>query len=302
MIQLLARGSLIENEILEAVNNFNAKFLWRHLFYLSYEPFTKEISVLTFTSEVPVSYEYVKVRGVGHIVCRVKDINLLCSSNGYLIVEKDVEEGLVEYVAPLLLVSGFKKDSLIMYYVSKPKSLSKAKEIKHILLDSRTLEPLDLTSVLPEETIISDNGGGAIGYYDYELIHSLRGGRYVYQELIPRVVKQILTKLYGEEPKEWRGRVVPPLSKPTLTVNIGGEEYLVLHLLVERPIREHILERGLSELVKVLKKLRVPRGVLLMLYIEKILVSGFRVYTPRLFWYLLSYDRERGLLTAPGTT
>lgn len=258
--------------------------------------------MLTFTSEVPVSYECLEMRGVGHVVCHLRGMNLLCNAHGYMIVEREEEEGFIEYIAPLLATSGFRRNSLIMYYLSRPKYVRRVKgfELKHVLLDSETLEPLELDAVLPEETVIANNGGGAIGRSDYELMRSFYGEKYVYQEFIPQLVRQILTKVYGEEPREWKGKVIAPLSKPALTVNIGGEEYLVLHFLIERPIREYTLERAFLELVRVLRKLRVPRGVLLMVYIERITISGFRTYTPRFFWYLLSYDRERGHLATPG--
>jgi len=258
--------------------------------------------VLTFTSEIPIDYEYLEIKGVGHILFRIGEVDLLCNSHGYMIIEKDEGEGFVEYIAPLLTDSGFNKNSLIMYYISKLGHLKKIKgfELKHLLLDSETLNPLQLNTVLPEKTTIANNGGGAIGYHDYMLLSSFRGERYLHQVIIPQIIRKVLVKVYGKEPKEWKGRIISPLSKPALTVDINGYEYLVLHMLVERPIREHLLERGLQELIKLLKKLRISRGILLMLYVERITISGFRTYTPRLFWYLLSYDKEKGHLAVPG--
>jgi len=289
-------AGLARERVSEVVDAFNERFPWKHLFYLSYEPATSELSVLTLRGEVPVSYSYLELHGIRYVVCHLSAADLLCSETGRMLVQPRGElVGLVEHVAPLLKASGFTRDALAVYYVIRGEGA-----LRHVVLDDATLDALSLPDVLPSETVVADNGGGALSHRDYELACELASRGLLEDEFIPYLAKLVLARVYGAEPSPWRGRTARLAPKASFTVRVGGDEYLVLYASLSGPIREYNLEHGLLNLTRTLRRLRLPRGVLLLLYLERVVVSGARALTPRFFWFLISYDRERGSMAVPG--
>lgn len=199
---------------------------------------------------------------------------------------------MVEYITPLLALNGFKKDALMMFYIRHYKERGFEWKVLTYIVDPDSLDEIHLQEILPENITIGKFGSGALSYYDYEMLRDIQRERYLRYALVPNLARIIIEKvLNAQKIKDITLKFASTIYK-TFLVDLGGEKHVVYYYLSPTPIRENIVANGLVYLKKLISKAKVSRGILLPIYVERVIIANTRIYTPRFFWYLLIYDKD----------
>lgn len=285
-------------KLLNIIEKFTQNFPYRHLFYISYNDLDNSI-LLTVLDREHKLYDYKIIsekRRLNALMLKVGNIALICNELGKIILVLDKDTRLfVETLVPLFKFCGFKKDALMFYGVSDNR------EVLSYIMDVENLYQIDLAEVVPEEITLGESGSGALSFEIFNELIKPGNENYLKSIVLPFIARVIINKVFGAEVTEITNIKDRSTTITPYLINLGGEEYIVYYALSPTPIREYIVATAFNSFRKALARSKVKRGIMLLIYVERLTIDNLRVFTPRFFWYMLTYDIENGHMGAPSS-